>query len=349
MHIPALKSHPHAKLVAICGRNQERANEIAQKHEIPHVFADYHELITKGDIDALVVATPDDLHYPVIMAALDAGLHVICEKPVALSIQHAREMYEKATAAGVKHMTYFTYRWLPYAQYLHQCIQEGYLGRVYHSEFRYVAGFRRQAQYRWSWDRQRSLGALGALGSHMIDLARWCLGDVANVSAYLGTCIAHSLPDGTPLDVTNDAATLTLEFQSGSYATIHCSEVAHLGNQLQAQSVRLYGEEGTLEVEAHWSEGLRLEYVIRCARRDEKAMQIVLLPQAAVQGIDSTRSSADPFDHIFTTQAVGCRLFIDAIVHDHALAPSLYDGLKVQEIIEAAIQSYQQATWVNVS
>ena len=74
MHLPALKSHPQAELIAICGRNQERATEMAQKYGIPQVFADYNELIRKGGLDALVVATPDDLHYPVTIAALEAGL-----------------------------------------------------------------------------------------------------------------------------------------------------------------------------------------------------------------------------------------------------------------------------------
>jgi predicted dehydrogenase len=97
--------------VAICGRNRERAEEMAHKYAIPTVFTDYHELIDKGHVQALVVATPDDLHYPITMAALDAGLHVLCEKPMALTVKQAREMTEKAEKVGVKHMVLFTNRW----------------------------------------------------------------------------------------------------------------------------------------------------------------------------------------------------------------------------------------------
>ncbi len=345
MHLPALKSHPQAEVIAICGRHRDRAEEMAQKYAIPHVFTDYHELITKSGIDALIVAPPADLHYPMTMAALDAGLHVICEKPVALRAHQAQEMYDKATAAGVKHMTYFTWRWLPYFQYLHQLIQEGYLGRVYHGHFRYFGGFRRrQDQDGWGLDPQRSLGVLGALGSHMIDLARWCLGDVAKVNAHLGTFVTHSGPDGTPRDVTNDSALVTLEFQNGSHAVIHSSGVAHIGDRMREQYVRLDGEAGTVEVEANIPEG----YVIRGARSDEGELTPLPIPQTVLQGIDPHSPFFDQYTQIFTQQSVGCRLFIDAIVHDHAVVPSLYDGLKAQEIMEAAIHANQQARWIDV-
>lgn len=76
MHLPVLKSHPQVQLAAICGRNRERAEEMAQKYKIPQLFTDYQAMIEQAGIDALVVAIPDDLHYPVTMAALDAGLHV---------------------------------------------------------------------------------------------------------------------------------------------------------------------------------------------------------------------------------------------------------------------------------
>lgn len=79
MHLPALKSHPQANLTAICGRNRDRAEEMAQKYAIPQVFTDYQALIEQAGLEALVVALPDDLHYPVTMAALDAGLHVCSE------------------------------------------------------------------------------------------------------------------------------------------------------------------------------------------------------------------------------------------------------------------------------
>src|SRR5687768_3073330 len=96
MHLPNLKSHPRADLVAICGRNQERAGAMAQKYGIAQVYDDYRAMLERGGLDAVVVATPDDLHYPITMQALDAGQHVLCEKPLALTAAQARAMYERA-------------------------------------------------------------------------------------------------------------------------------------------------------------------------------------------------------------------------------------------------------------
>ena len=94
-HLLTLGSHPQVVVAAICGRNRSRAEEVARKHEIPAIFTDYREMIEKGNLDALVIVTPDDLHYPMTMAGLDARLHVLCEKPMASNASQAREMVEK--------------------------------------------------------------------------------------------------------------------------------------------------------------------------------------------------------------------------------------------------------------
>ena len=110
MHLPSLKSHPRAEVVAICGRDATRANAMAAKYAIAQVFSDYRAMIERANLHALIVSVPDDLHYAVTMAALEAGLHVVCEKPLALNATQARAMYELAEAKRVKHLTYFTWR-----------------------------------------------------------------------------------------------------------------------------------------------------------------------------------------------------------------------------------------------
>jgi len=137
MHLPSLKDHPHAQIAAICGRDRVRADEMAAKYDIPQVFTDYRAMIEQGHLQALIVAVPDDLHYAITMDALAAGLHVLCEKPLASNARQAREMYEKAEAAGVKHMVLFTYRWLPQYQYLRELTTQGYLGRCYQADLHF--------------------------------------------------------------------------------------------------------------------------------------------------------------------------------------------------------------------
>lgn len=246
MHLPNLSSHPAAQVVAICGRNRERAAEMARKYAIPQVFTDYRALIAQGQIEALVVATPDDTHYPITMDALEAGLHVLCEKPLALTAHQAKVMYDKAEAVGVTHMAFFTWRWLPPYRYLRRLLDAGYVGRPFHGQWRYLAGYGCPAAYNWRFDRQRSHGILADLGAHMIDFARWQVGEIARVSAQMATLVERPGPEGHPLDPANDAA-LLLQFENGAQGVIQVSAVAHVAERDQEQHVVLHGAAGTLE------------------------------------------------------------------------------------------------------
>ena len=118
--------------------------------------------------------------------ALERGLHVVCEKELALTAAQAWQMTERAEQMGVKNMTFFTFRWLPHTRFIYELIQSGYLGRLYHCHISYVSGMARDGQYKWRFDGERSNGILGDLGSHLIDLARWYCGDFSRVSAQLG-------------------------------------------------------------------------------------------------------------------------------------------------------------------
>src|SRR4051794_17341878 len=107
MHLPSLTSHPQADVAAIAGRGREAAGAMAGKYHIAQVYSDYRQMIDQVRLDAVVISIPDNLHYEVAMAALDAGLHVLCEKPLALNAAQAKAMYKKAEGKGVRHMTYF--------------------------------------------------------------------------------------------------------------------------------------------------------------------------------------------------------------------------------------------------
>ncbi|MDQ7035653.1 MAG: Gfo/Idh/MocA family oxidoreductase, partial [Anaerolineae bacterium] len=128
MHLPAIASHPNAKITAICGRNLENAQKMATTWHIPHVYTDYNEMIDSGNINAIVISTPNDTHYPITMKALEHGLHVLCEKPIALNYGDAKKMADTAREKGVKHLVPFTYRFMPTARYLKELIDSGYIG-----------------------------------------------------------------------------------------------------------------------------------------------------------------------------------------------------------------------------
>lgn len=341
-YLPGLRAHPSAELVAICGRDRDRAEERARQYGIPRVFTDYREMIAAADLQALIVVAPDDLHHPIVMDALGARLHVLCEKPLALTAAQAREMYAAAEAAGVRHLVHFSYRWFPPAIHLRDLLAAGYVGRPYHCNLRYFMGYAHDPGYRWRFDRRRAHGALGDLGVHMIDLARWCLGDIARVSARLGVAVAREGVGGQPLEPANDSAALTVEFRDGAVGVIHVSAVAHTGAgfaDMQRQEVEIHGDAGTLTLALTLGGG-----EVRGARRDEPRLRPLPVPDALWGEVDPAR----PLD-VFTRHPAGARAFIDAILTGQPATPSFYDGLKAQEVVEAALMSDREGRFSTVT
>jgi predicted dehydrogenase len=343
MHLTNLKSHPCAHIAAICGRNLERAQALAQQYEIPAVYTDYQEMLSKAKLDAVVIATPDDLHYAMTMAALDAGLHVLCEKPLALTRQQAEAMAAKAAATGVKHMTFFSFRWTPLYRYLHQLIQAGYVGRPYLCNLQYLGSYGRDGQYLWRFDGARSNGILGDSGSHMIDLLHWWLGDITKVSATLTTFLDRVDAAGQPVTPTNDSALLLLEFANGARGTLVVSAMAHLGERGLQQHLQLFGEAGTLEAEL-----TVLGTKLYGARQDQSQLEPLPIPDELLQGVDRSQPFLDQFFAVYRCQDVADRQFIDAIVSDLPISPNFKDGLKAQAVIDAALESHRRGCWIPV-
>jgi predicted dehydrogenase len=348
MHLPSLASHPQARLVAICGRNQTRAAKLAAKYGIPHVFADYRAMFEQVGLDAVVIATPDYTHYAMTMAALDAGLHVLCEKPLALNAKEARAMQSMAESKGVKHMVAFTWRWIPHYRHLYELVRGDYTGKHFHAYFSYLSGGGRKAEYNWRYDSRYGTGALGNLGAHMIDLARWWLGDVTQVNAHLDAFVERPGVQGEPLEAACDAFFLSLIFGNGVHAVVQAGEVFQTGERYHEQQVRLYGESGTLEATLALTgtdlarQLVTMESKICGAHRDSPRFTCLPLPEQLLEpGVDPG-NFLDPF----LCQSAGARHFIDAIVADRMPSPNFCDGVAVQEVIDAALQSQLNGGWV---
>ena len=344
LHLPSICSHDKAEIAAICGRNTQRAREIADKYGIPQVYGDYRQMIEDEDLRAIVVIAPEDLHWQMSMAALDAGLHVVCEKPMAMNTFQAREMLEKAQSAGVVHMVFFTYRWSPVYRYLKQLIDDGFIGRPYHCDIGYLGGYGRAGRYSWKFEPGRGSGILGDLGSHMIDLARWLVGDIARVSCHLGTFVERLHPDTGVASTVNDSALLGLEFENGAQGSIHVSAVALPGKRGQEQRVVLHGDSGSLEAEFSFGYG----EAIRGIRNGQDDFQSLCVPDSLLENVDRTATPFAQFVQVHTGQSVGDRHFIDSIIQNTAASPSFFDGYEVQRIMDAAIDSHTNSRWTLV-
>lgn len=342
MHAPALAEHPHAEIVAVCGRDRDRATAFANDFGIGTVFHDPYELIAASDVDAVVVALPDDLHHPVTIVAIERGLHVLCEKPAAMTAAEARDMRDRANAAGITHMMMFTYRWMPHVRYLRDLLQDGYVGVCHHADLRFVMAHGRQPRYAWRFDAARANGVLGDLGVHLIDLARWLVADVVGVAARLGVAVERPGGDGGTLMPANDSASLLLDFAGGASGLLHASAVAHLGDRILVQEVRLFGSEGALEVDMVVG-GSRPGVTVRGAHGVDAAVEVLPVPDAYFGGVDP----ADPFG-AFGLHSAGARAFVDAVLGAGPASPDFGDGYEAQRVVDAALEADATGRWVKI-
>lgn len=343
-HLPLLQHEPRVDLAAVCGRNRERAQAMADKYAIAEVYTDYREMIANGRLDAVVVSTPDDEHMPMTMAALDAGLHVLCEKPLAMNATDAKAMLDKAEAKGLRHMVFFTWRWQPHYRYMRELIDQGVIGRLYHAEFSFLMGNGRNDQYQWRFDPAHSNGVTGDSGAHMFDLSRYLVGDVSAVSANVQAHVARLGQDGKSMKATGDVANVMLQFANGAQGAMTMSSLARVDDPFLVQTVALHGEAGSLVSSLRMVAGPEVKLA-----RGDGPFEVMRLPEPYLAGIDPAQPYVASAVPVFLTQPIGSRLFVDSIVEERAHAPSFYEGWRAQQLIDACLKSSSLRSWVDIT
>jgi predicted dehydrogenase len=327
MFLNVLQKYERAKLQAICGRNQERANEVAQKFGIGEVYGDYREMFAKSKLDGVIIASTDESHYEMAMAAFDAGLHVLCEKPVALNAAHAREMLNKAEEKGLKHLVMYTHHWFPYFQRAKQLLTDDYTGKIFHGHFHWFSNYAFDTKYNWRFDAKRTQGITADLGSHIIHAAIWLLGDVKSV---VGQIASHVPREDTP-NPAHDTAQFLMEFKNGAQVEVHLSAASHmLSDSFMELSFGLHGEKG----------GLEGQWIVSFGENGGSSVTGLRGQQIGLETKINETGVAD-FDGYFMDKPIGVRLFVDSILDDKLASPNLKEGYKVQQVIDAVIQSHE--------
>ena len=338
MYLPALADHPRGAITAVCGRDPERTQDAATRWGVERAFTDWREMLESGSVDAVIVCSPNDTHYPITMAAIDRGFHVLCEKPIAVSAAEATAMAAAADAAGIVSMVPFTYRWMPTNQWLKTLVDDGFVGRPYHLNMRYYAGYARESDYAWRFDAERSGGGLlGDLGTHWLHLARWWLGEVTAIGAMSATFVQRGpRPDGSSYVQGEDSAVISVRFQSGAYGILQVSAVCWEGTKFgQTHHVDLHGSEGTLYSVNDWD----LVQEVRGLRADMEGGPTVLpVPDHLWQG--ARRSTVhDTYRDVFRRGDSMTRSWVDAAVEGRPCQPDLAEGARVQRLVELAAES----------
>src|SRR5438045_4510576 len=227
-HLPGLALCPEAKGVALCDTDPATLERARQQTGITVISTRYEDIVKRDDVHAVIIATPNFTHAPIALAAIAAGKHVLCETPLAMNQAEAERMAAAADQAGVRHMTAFTYRFVPAMRYLSHLIKRGDLGQPYH--------FRSCRLQDWGtrnlgWRQVKKLAGSGELGdmlSHRVDFAHLLVGPMQRLVANLKQW--HPARGGAPNDL-EDWVAILAEFQCGATGELESSKLASCRNE----------------------------------------------------------------------------------------------------------------------
>ena len=282
-HLPGLQAHPQAELVALYSRSREQAERVAAKvGGVPEVTTDLDALLARADLDAVTVASSDDNHYRYSMAALRAGKHVFCEKPLAVNAQLAAEMVHEARARQRINQVGFIFRYTYCLQELRRLVKAGEIGKPYFVRVEWQGFSAVRSQHALTWrNRAESYGAgfIAELGSHFIDGVNWIVAPVSEVCA-----IAHALPRDVSDEQGSkhrneslDMATMLLRTRDQQQGQITVSRITPA--QGVAEYLQVVGEDGALWASLTRGQGEFLRRIRPGGRWEE-----VELPAAAQDG-----------------------------------------------------------------
>jgi predicted dehydrogenase len=266
------------KLVSIAGRNAEAVEEAARRYGYERWTTRWEDVVADPDVQVFDNGGPNDVHLEPTIAAAKAGKHVICEKPLGRTAEESYEIWKGVAATGVKAMTAFNYRFYPAVILAKQMIDAGELGEIYHFRGRYHQEWIMDPQFPKVWRLDKKVagsGALGDLGAHVIDQARYLCGEVAAVSGLLKTFITDR-PGGV-VDV-DDAFQSTVEFENGANGTFEATRfAAGRKNQMRWE---INGSKGTIVFDAERQNELLVNMVDSSPGPHAQGFRTVLVSEA---------------------------------------------------------------------
>ncbi|MGH9839178.1 MAG: Gfo/Idh/MocA family protein [Blastocatellia bacterium] len=342
---PAFQLCEGAELVAVCSGQYENAIRAAAEFNIEHACENYQGLIVLEDVDLVVVSAPPSLHHPVALAALDAGKHVICEKPMAMDSPQAAEMAARAAdcpdqLAIIDHELRFNPTW----RRMKELVDGGFLGDLHHVNVTIASGFRHSAQRPWNWWSEVSQGGglLGALGSHAIDALRWMFGEIESVSGVVETLIPERKDAKTgemKSNETDDYVSFLVQFapQNGraAHGTVLLSALFASGGKNHLTAA---GSNGTLMMEGD-------EQLLGAIGYSQQFEDMSLVDRALEISVLPNNIWARSFYHLARETVQALREGRSEISH----AATFTDGWHCQQVIDAIRRSSVERRWVTVA
>jgi predicted dehydrogenase len=332
VHVPGFRSEGW-DVAAICSRSREKVEKAAAESGIAGVHTDPLELIRRDDIEAVAIITPPSAHHDLSIAALNAGKHVLCEKPFAIDVAQAAEMRDTAEKSGLTAMIAHEFRHTPQRAYIKQLLADGYIGRFRLCTIelfldRYVTTTPRPLS--WMASNAAGGGLLGALGSHYIDGLRDWFGDIATVSGRLAGLRPDVVDTATGKIVkaeSDDTFLFTLAFRNGGMATMIASFAT---TPSRGAKIVVMGDSGTLIAEQPGPNPIEDGVVV--ASRNGESLHVLETPERYTP-------FKDPRDHRLMAFRLLVRDFTAGVEKGASPAPNFTDGLRCQEVMDAVRKS----------
>jgi predicted dehydrogenase len=344
----------------ICGRNEEQVRKAAQKYGWEEYDTSWERVVERKDIDLVDVSVPGNMHAPIAIAAANAGKMVLCEKPLANTLAEARQMYEAVQKNKVPNALCHNYRFAPAVQLAKQLIDEGRIGTIYHFRGTYLQDWIVDPNFPLVWRLQKEVagsGAHGDLNAHLIDMARFLVGEIAEVAGMMETFIKQrpklaasddrlgGVASSEMGEVTvDDAALMLVRFENGAIGSIEATRFA-LGRK-NYNRFEINGSKGSL--------------VFNLERMNELEVYLQDDPPhirgfRVVQASDSVHpfmTAYWPVGHIIGYEHTFINLvyeMLKAFDKGEEFKPNFEDGMRNQAVLEAAEIAHQQRRWVSIS
>ena len=348
----------------VCGRDQEKVAAAAAKLGWQDHATDWRAVVERDDIDLIDICTPGDTHREIALAALAAGKHVLCEKPLANSVAEAREMAAAAAEAqtrGVRAMCAFNYRRVPAVALMRQLVASGRIGTIRHVRAVYLQDWIVDPEFPLVWRLQREIagsGALGDIGAHIVDLTQYVTGQsISSVSALTETFVKERpLPTAAaglsaqgnggsgrgPVTV-DDAALFLARLDGGAVATYEATRFAT--GRKNGLRVELNGSLGSLVFD--FERMNELEFYDATLPSAEQGFSKILVTEPDHPYMAAWWPAGHPigYEHTFTHEF---RDLIAAIAAGQDPTPSFADALQVQLVLDAVERSATASAWVDV-
>ncbi|WP_298178630.1 Gfo/Idh/MocA family oxidoreductase [Saccharomonospora sp.] len=330
------------RMVVLGGRDAERAARAAERMGWEASSTDWRELVERKDVDLIDICTPGDSHAEIAIAALEAGKHVLCEKPLANTVEEAERMVaaaERARERGVYSMVAFNYRRVPALVLAKRLVDEGRLGELRHVRATYLQDWLADAEAPMTWrlrKEQAGSGALGDIGAHIIDAAQFVTGQtITGVSGLTETFVRQRPSDDGPEAVTvDDCAVFMARFSAGAVGSFEATRYA-LGRK-NAMRLELNGSKGSLAFDFESMNELWFHDGEEPAETGGFRRIVVTEPDHPYLEAWWPPGHVLGYEHTFTHEIAD---LLTAIGTGKRVEPSFADGLRVQHVLEAVEQS----------